>query len=471
MNYFSFLEKPDHKYKAVLLAFVILLFPFFALSLYVFPTTDDYCHALSVIDMGYFGYQEHYWKTWSGRYIGTLISATQPLAYGSYLGYKLVPMLLFGLYAHAILKFMKAVTMDKLPAWKELLLTFLFMFVLIAELPVVSGYFYWYTGYYYTIADICTLYLFAYLIRNYPVQGTFRMAGLCVALFIIIGMNEYSLVWLVSLTGALFVFGSFVRKRFLINELLLFVVALASGILSITAPGNGARAESGLYPTPLKYNLIYSLKNSLAWSIHNFTKMAPTLCILALVLIPVAAQLYHSKQKGEFRFFKIHPFIALLVFFGTLYLTYFPTYWSIAQPPNLRGQCLINFWTLLGWTFNVFVLTFWVLEKYNAHVPQKLGILSFAVVFYFFSVYCSNFNYRSAWSDLLTGRASRYYSEMMARTQLVSASKDQIVYVPKLKNTPYTILSMNEDTDPAWASVEHDNGCAEWFFKKKFIYK
>jgi hypothetical protein len=43
--------------------------------------------------------------------------------------------------------------------------------------------------------------------------------------------------------------------------------------------------------------------------------------------------------------------------------------------------------------------------------------------------------------------------------------------VPKLKNVPYTIVIVNDETDPAWASVEVNNGCAEWFFKKKFFYK
>src|SRR5690606_27127170 len=158
-----------------------------------------------------------------------------------------------------------------------------------------------------------------------------------------------------------------------------------------------ARANSGLYPTPLKYDLFFSLKSSFLWSIHNFTKMAPTLCLLTLALIPYAARMYQSRQKNEFRFSLIHPPSSLLVFAVSLYISYFPSYWSIAEPPNLRGQCVINFWTLLGWIFNVFVLTFWAMEKHKIKIITQVGIYKWVVGLYFLLLYSGNFNYRSAW--------------------------------------------------------------------------
>lgn len=470
-HYTSWLTNPDNRLKLLILAFVILLLPFIALSFFTFPTTDDYCHTLAVNDQGYWGYQRDYWKTWSGRYIGTMISATQPLTYNSYLGYKIAPVIVILLYAHAFLTFAKALTAGKLPAWQTTLLAFLLIFVLIAEIPMVSGYFYWYTGYYYTLADIGTLYLFAYLFRNYPNLAGKQIGILSFGMILLIGMNEYTLVWLVVLSGALFFFNSMITKRIQFKLLIMSVVALVCGVLSVTAPGNAARAESGLYPTPLKYNLLFSLKNSLAWQIHNFSKMAPALCVLTLVLIPIACLLYKAKSNDEFKFFSVNPALSILIFAGCLYLSYFPSYWSIAEPPNLRGQCLINFWTLIGWTYNVFVVTFWALEKGKMSVITSLGPLGWVVGLYFFSLYASNFNYRSAWSDLLTGRAARFNREMHERTALVLNTKEPQVYVPKLKNVPYTILIVNGLSDPAWASVEVNNGCAEWYFKKKFFYK
>jgi hypothetical protein len=467
----SWFENPGNKQKLLIMAFVVLLLPFIGVSFFTFPTTDDYCHTLAVKDLGYWGYQQHYWKTWSGRYIGTLISSTQPLAYDSYLGYKIAPIVLLLFYVHAFFCFVKALTLNKFSAWQTGLFAFLLLFVMLAEMPAISGYFYWYTGYYYTVADIGTLYLFAYLFRHYPTLTNKNVALLSLGLILLIGMNEYTLVWLVILSGSLFFFRSVINKKLQWKELVFSIVSLIFGVLSVTAPGNAARAESGLYPTPLKYNLIFSLKNSLVWGIHNFSKMAPILCVLTLVLIPLAAQLYNSRQKGEFKFLSVHPAISLLIFTGCLYLSYFPSYWSIAEPPNLRGQCVINFWTLIGWTFNVFVLTFRAMEKRNVQIATSLGVLGWAVGLYFLTVYASNFNYRSAWSDLLTGRAYRYNQEMAARTALVLNTKEPQVYVPKLKNMPYTILSVTDLWDPAWASMEVNNGCAEWYFKKKFFYK
>ncbi|MCE6989190.1 hypothetical protein [Dyadobacter sp. CY323] len=467
----AWLRSPDNRLKLLVLAFAILLLPFIALSFFTFPTTDDYCHTLTVNDMGYWAYQKHYWLTWSGRYIGTLISSTQPLTYGSYFGYKLAPAILILIYVHAFITFAKAITNNRFPAWQTTLLAFLLLFVFIAEMPSVAGYFYWYTGYYYTIADIGTLYLLSYFFRHYNTLSTRDIALLSVGIILLVGMNEYTLVWLVILSGSLFFFKSIIDKKLQSRLLILCLIALAFGILSVTAPGNAARADSGLYPTPLKYNLLFAIKNSFVWEMHNFSKMAPALCVLTLVLIPFACQLYNSKKEGEFVFLSVHPALSLLVFAGCLYLSYFPSYWSIAEPPNLRGQCVINFWTLIGWTFNVFVLTFYALKKGLITPVINLGALGWVVGLYFLSLYMSNFNYRSAWSDLLTGRAARFNKEMVARTALVLNTKEAQVTVPKLKNVPYTILIAGEEWDPAWASMEVNNGCAEWYFKKKFFYK
>lgn len=370
-----------------------------------------------------------------------------------------------------MLQFTKAITHNKLITWQTYLITFLLVFVLIAELPIISGYFYWYTGYYYTLADIGTLHLFAYFFRNYSNLKSKHVIIISLALIILIGTNEYTLVWLVALTGALFLFGSLANRKVQYYALILFIIAFAFGVLSITAPGNAVRAESGLYPTPLKFNLLYSIQHSLGTGIINFSKMAPTLSVLALVLVPFAAQLYHGRAKDEFKFLSVNPLISLIVFFGCIFLTYFPTYWSIAGPPNLRGQCVITFWTLIGFTYNVFVITFWAIKKYNSVVITRFGILGWVIALYFVTIYTSNFNYRSAWSDIVTGRAAGFYSEMEARTKQVYETSDHSVYVPKLKNTPYSILIITEAPDPAWGSVEYNNGCAEWYFKKKFFLK
>ena len=471
LNHWIWFYNRNNWLKLLVAAFALLICPFIAVSCYNFPTTDDYCHTLAVNDLGYWGYQQHYWATWSGRYVGTLISSTQPLTYDSYLGYKIAPIVVILLYIHAFIYFAKGLMAGKYEKWLTWLFAFLLFFVLIGQMPSVSGYLYWYTGYYYTLADIGMLYLSGYLFRKCNVFSWRNVLILISGMVLLIGMNEYTLLWLVCITGSVFLFSSIAQKQFLFKQFAISLIALLFGVLSITAPGNNARAESGLYPTTLKYDLFFSIKSSFIWAFHNFSQMAPTLCVLTLVLILFASRLYHSSQPGEIKFLSVHPALSILVFFGCICISYFPSYWSIAEPPNLRGQCVINFWTLIGWTYNVFVLTFWLSKKGMVLLPTRLGIWGWVIGFYFFTSYLSNFNYRSAWSDLFTGRAARYHKEMVARTQLVEGTKEQEVYVPKLQNVPHTIVIVSDITDPAWASVEHNNGCAEWYFKKKFFYK
>ncbi len=469
MDILSAINTNSGRKKIIIGIFLFILFPFFVVSYYTFPTSDDYCFAAAVKHIGYWNFQIHFYKTWTGRYISTLMMTTQPLILGWYWAYKIVPPLFFLALVFALNYFIKGFTRNYLSTSHSLWLTLIMFWVFVGTLPTVGGYFYWYTGYYYTIADICTLLLFGYIFKNYEhLNNTKSNLLISLALVFLIGCNEYTLVWLCVLAGSKLVIGGFIDKKLQLNWLLYTVIAAIFGAISVFSPGNAIRAAAPVYKNPHKYDLVYTLKNSFITAQHNLSLMTPYLGILSIAIIPVIYVLF--KNKKEFSYLQPPIIISWGIYAILLILCYAPSYYSIAEPPNLRGQGVINFWTMIGWLYNISITLFWLFKK-GMTTPERLGIINWGLALYIFLNYFSNFNFRSSWSDLLSGRAARFHQEMVDRTKIVEASQSKIVTVKKLKNIPYTLIQPNIINDSGWYSGDIDDGCVEDYFQKTIEYQ
>ena len=469
MNTYNILQSESGRKRLIIGVFIFILFPFLAVSWYAFPISDDYCFAAAIKHIGYWNFQVHYYKTWSGRYVGTLLSSSQPLIYGSYTMYKIVPQLFIISFVFAIHYFIKNVTRGQLSESKNLWLTLVIFWVFFGTLPTVGGYFYWYTGYYYTIADIGTLLLLGYICKNYEqLKNSRTIFIISLSLVFLIGCNEYTLVWLCVIIGSKLVIGSLMDKKIKFEWLVFTVVAALFAFISVLAPGNAIRAAAPLYKNPHKYDLVYTFKNAVISVHHNLLLMAPYLGILAIVLIPAVYQLF--KNKKQFSYLQPPPILSWAIYIVLLILCYAPSFYSIAEPPNLRGQGVINFWTMIGWIYNISVTLFWCFKK-GFTTPEKLGIINWGLALFMVLTYISNFNFRTSWSDLLSGRAARFHAEMVERTQLVENSKSNMVVVKKLQSIPYTLIQPNIINDSGWFSGDVDDGCVQDYFQKTIDYK
>ena len=84
-------KKQEYLILAVLL---VLIFPFFALLLYVHPQGDDFFFAAKVNELGVMGFVKEMYFTWSGRYASMFIGAFDPLRFESIILFRLCLLLL-----------------------------------------------------------------------------------------------------------------------------------------------------------------------------------------------------------------------------------------------------------------------------------------------------------------------------------------------------------------------------------------
>lgn len=461
--------------------FAVLLLPFLLLSVFAYPTTDDYCFAWSFKNRGFWHHQSFHYLYWSGRYVGNMIMVANPLAFDWWGGHKLTPPLLFLGYAAAAKFFFRELSLRQLSHAACWALSALFLFTLLVQHPYIAGYFFWYTDTPYTLADIGSLLLVVAFVRYETSAGAARrvnFAAVCGLTLFIMGCNELPLVFVLLHLLALNFFTLVRTRRVRWDYAAMLAVGAAGAAVALLAPGNAVRSNSGLYDAFRRGDLVYTFTQAPPAAVGFLLKHLPLVLVASLALLPVAVRL--SRRAAEVpklnHVLGVPPAYALLTYVGSLLAAFFPTYYAIGQTPPPMPQCVIYFWLVLGWFWLVFVLVFaW--ERRARSQPTRFQPLperlpNYVVAFlglYLALSFGSSFNFRSAYSDLLTGRAYRFDQQMKARIALVRSLPGDTITIPPLRNVPVTIVPPIPARDWVFSHPEDHNTCAGDYFGKKVI--
>ncbi len=461
--------------------FALILLPFLLLSAFAYPTTDDYCFAWSWQHRGFWLHQSWHYRYWSGRYIANMLMVANPLAFGWWGGHRVAPPLLFLGYAAAARLFFRELTGRQFSDLTYWALSGLFLFVFLAQHPYIAGYFYWYTDAPYALADIGSLLFLVAFVRYETRQGTARwlnFAAICLLTLFIMGCNELPLLFVLLLLGALNFFSYIHTRRFRWDYGVFLAVGLAGACLALMAPGNQVRANSNVYDAYPRADLSYTLTHAPKAAFDTLLGLFPLVLVASLLLYPLAVRLTRRATQAPALtyFLGVPPVYAVLTYLGALLAAFFPTFWAIGQPPAPMPLSVIYFWLVTGWFWLLFVLVFAWERRARRHpdrvaaLPTDLPPLVTAVIgLYLLVSFASSFNFRSAYSDLLTGRAYRFDQQMKNRLALLRRSAGPVVTVPALHDVPVTIVPPTNSCDWVFGHPAENNTCASEYFGKKAI--
>jgi hypothetical protein len=450
------------------LGFVVA--PLLALAYFNHPSAaDDYCFAYMTRDYGFWRAQKYYYDEWTGRYFSNFLFHGTPL-FLNWLGYfKLLPIaLLAGLGASfygLVGQLVRASRRDKLT------LTAAFLGLYLIRIGSVAEALYWSTAaYVYTLPQILLLVWLAALIRHYRADGGgYRLllavwAGFLV--FALIGSSEMFLLLTVWVLGGLIGYALLFSKRSVarrVPPLLwgLVLVAGASCYLALMAPGNDVR----LAGNPLSRNIPYSLRMSLL-AVFQYGSQWLSLALLATPLYLSWLGPYLPNSQSLSRYFRVPPWVALVGWTVSQLLLFFPQYYGIGIEPPVRVVNVVYFFFLLGWFYNLTVLSVWAYERHRLLLARRLpdwalaglALLVGAVVFQSETV-------RSTYRDLRTGTAQRYDRELTDRYRQIRTSTADTVRVAPLTARPQSLFveDIHETQAHLW------NRCYATHFQKKAI--
>lgn len=394
----------------LLLTLALLPFPF--LAFHASPALDDYSgyEVLNIFKAE--NYVSWMYQNWSGRFIGSGLVYLNPVTYGAYHLYWLIPMLGMILLIFSI-RTLISTWFKRILSIGDLWLTSGILFVFYIYLtPSVATAFFWATGViYYTIPFSFALFSIAFFPgKDEPLSSKIRKGIFSITLgFLAAGANEIIGMLLIEILiiNTLIRWKGYHKKPGIFEAFYIAIVAMALLIIAF-APGNAARLP--LYPDT--FNLVKGIFIPIAFTVllSGWILMHPAFLIsliLLIVLFPYQANWWQNHPLRKIK----SVWIWLIVLLVPLTM-FVPVCFMLGTLPPWR---LINLATILlatGFCFAIIHSVSALMKNRNDSCPNvslliKKTLIAAVIFFLFFDAGISSsklrFSFRSnisrAWVD------------------------------------------------------------------------
>nr|WP_314840186.1 DUF6056 family protein [uncultured Flavobacterium sp.] len=453
----NFFNKIFKEHFVLFIIAVICLLPLLILSLFNQPSADDFCYSMSGQNITYFENQVKLFTTINGRYTTSAILSIPIFLSFNFLIYKLMPILLI-FFLILGLKFLASSLLVKFNKIDSNLLTAVCLSIYIVQMPSIAQGFYWLSSLVsYQLSCVFLLLFFAFVVKLlYHPTRMHLLFSICLV-FLIIGTNEIAMLITDFLLGVIFLYSLFKTKTINYNILILLITAFFLSFFIITSQGNQVRGET----LPNTHLFFYSIFKALNILKSYLIIWVPITFIFLLIFFNFMKERLDFKQS---KVFDVPPILVLLVVFIVIFIGFFAGYWALGSLLPPRAINLIYFIFILSITYFMFVLMFYFRKK-------KLTFISFSPCVTWLLFCClimlisKTTNVKTAYSDLLRGKAYKYDLELKMRYQFIKSSVQDTVIVQELKYKPKTLFveDINID-DQYWL-----NGCYNMFFNKRKI--
>lgn len=440
----------------IIITGVLTIFPFIIISIFNNPSADDFCYNNYTRDLGYLNTQVEAYTNWTGRYFATAIISCKVFLSGSFLIYKAFPIFLLIFFCQSIYHLCSS-TFISLSKRNRLVLTFLITILYLLQMESTSEGFYWLAGSVtYQLSIILSIFLFSSLIKLLATsQNRYLLYSILFSL-VVIGLNEIAMMYIGLIIGTIFFYHFFSKKAINYKILLLLLFICICAVFVVLSPGSAARANT--YPG--NQQVIYSILKTLNSFKTNIGNWLPSILIAFLLFFE-----HFQKENVQInsKIFDVKLVIPFLIVTSFPLIGVFPIYYSLKWVPA-RSINLIYFFFLIGLLYLTFVL-FFKLQKTKAEfLTFSKWVKIFLIVLVLIRLGGKN-NIRTAYADLLTGKAYSYDQSLKKRYETILENKSQQIVVPKLENLPKTIHfeDIREDSNH-WI-----NQCYESYFQVQDI--
>jgi len=393
-----------------LIGLFLAILPYCYLTFFANPSSDDFGFAVQSQNNDMLHLVKQTYLYWNGRYVSNIFIYLNPIAFGSFVGYKIIPLvmiILFSLSNYVLVSQLFNTNTKQNKLIINLVLTLLF----IHNMPIISEGLYWFTGsVIYTLGlIIASLYISIFINIIREKRKGFHFILLSVLLFFVCGFNEVQtllVVFFLMVLSAIFYHKKLAGKRIVITQFFLSILFAAVVIFS---PGNEVRG--------LAYQNSHNFSNSFIYSLLQVFRFS-FLWITSIPLI-AASFLYYQLNK-EFRkesklfqnSFYLTRWASLFLLFSVIFICVFPAYWATGILGQHRTLNVAYFFFLVLWFIN---LTVW----YN-YYQKKLrfgltaNIKTTLALFLLVGLLFTNNGFNSL-SDIFYGTAERYNQQLSTR--------------------------------------------------------
>jgi hypothetical protein len=336
---------------------------------------------------------------YDGRYFTNLLHGLNPLAWGWFNGYKLMPLFGFSLFFISTSFFFSSLFLVKFR--KLFVLIFLFTAVHFSLSPSLVSELYNLIGSYVYLYGVCLWMLwlaslYKYLNSNSPLvkNGWFFLTF--ILLIASTGTNEQILLLNALTIGYILSLIIFYRKALLIDYLPILLTGAISILFFLSCPGWKIRAlyvEKEFHPASVNEAIIQSLQQYFSYFFEAIVSSGGIILMLAL-FISMFLELKHIRYKKTIIYF------ALFILISS-YLITLPYYLTMGNESVFPNRIYTPVYTLIQLSILLlFVSTF----KHNIFSYNNKDLLMFSIsAIMFLLITFTNNNYRTMWQEYRSG--------------------------------------------------------------------
>jgi hypothetical protein len=459
-----------------IILFLLAYVPLLLLSAHNHPSAaDDYCFADTAVRYGFWQAQHYYYNGWTGRYFSNMLVHGNPLVWGWYDGFRVIPALIVTGLLAATYALINELLRDQSVRIRLLTTALTFYTIITALQSTVEAFFWTAAVASYTIPTVLTLYLLVVLLRWYRLPPgllkTLTTVWAGVLVFAIVGSGETNLVLLTLILLAIGAYRLFFRRT--VDGLIayLLVVALASSALVFLAPGNAIRLGSN----EIAGNLVATFTATvrfMATALLTWLWQTPVIP-LSVFWLPIAVRL--NKADSSVRtLFQLPPLLLSVLYIGLLFVLMFPSVYGLGVAPG-RVMNLVYIVFLLGWFYVLTVWVGWLIRRggplgnwltvgSGLDKPRTGGWATALVSIWLIGTAWLSPTVHQLYGDLLSGRAATYDREMTERRQQLMQPADT------LRLTPISVYPASLNIDDIHTDQNHWwNRCQAGYYGHKAV--
>ncbi|MGZ9735428.1 DUF6056 family protein [Flavobacterium sp. GNP002] len=440
----------------IIITGVLTILPFIIISIFNNPSADDFCYNNYTRDLGYLKTQVEAYNNWTGRYCSTAIISIKAFLSGSFVIYKIFPIFLLIVFIQSIHHLCSAIFIS-LSKKNRFVLTFLITILYFLQMESTAEGFYWLAGSVtYQLSIISSVFLFSFLIKLLETSQNKYLLYSILLSFVVVGLNEIAMMYSGLIIGTIFLYNAIAKHNINYKLLFLLVFICICSAFVVLSPGSASRVNT--YPG--NQQLIYSFLKTLNAFKTNIGNWLPSILIAFLLFFE---HLQKEKVKINSNIFDVKLILPFLIVAIFPLIGVFPIYYSLKWVPA-RSLNLIYFFFLIGLLYLAFVLFFRLKKNKTDFLTFSKWTRIFLMVLVLIRLGGNN-NIRTAYVDLLSGKAYAYDQALKKRYEIILKNKSKQIVVPQLENLPKTIHFEDiRDNSNHWI-----NQCYESYFYKKEI--
>lgn len=420
----------------ILFLLLILLSPFLYLFAFAHPIADDLAFGYQAKQAPLFDVLLNSYFYSNGLYSGNFFMFLFPISLNELLYYRLFLLGCFILFCASSFYLIQRI-FPTVKVFDKIIISLFFILTVLGSTTHLSEAFYWQTSViYYQLSLTFVLFYFGLLIQYFSAififNKTVHQIVLLLMLILIIGMKE-SIALIMGFIATLLFYYSYFKskenKMFFTIQLLVAIIFIS---VLVVAPGNDYRMAA--YPNNK------NLSNSMIYTAMQMVRFPLTwlMACSGIFFVFIIAEIH---QKAIPLLKKLNWKIALIVFFGVLFLCIFPAYWAT----GILGQHrTLNLASLF------FVLFLLVLAINKGEYFTRLFFISgIKKAIIFCTVFLIAGNGFMVVSDIFSGRVSSYNKQLTERAALVSRAKST-AKLPLLTNVPKSLFVVDIQQDTSY---------------------